>query len=202
MFKNLADDAALLLITHNIVAEEKREAYKYGLELFFENVLFYGIILIIAILTKTLLFSVVFTFLYKMLRQYTGGFHCSTAELCLVVSVLIYLVAILLYLFDIDSIEIALAICALLSIIVIFVFSPRESQNRPLECEEKKKYRTLSVIIAAITAIIAAVSYKLDVPFLFYSTSFSLTADAVLIILSLGRCKNEEDSVEGFGGDG
>ncbi len=202
MFKNLADETAILLITHNIIAEEKREAYTYGFELLYEKLFFYGIIFVIALLTKTLLFSALFIFFYKMLRQYTGGFHCRTAELCLVVSVLIYLLIVLLYMLNKDSIEFVLAISALVSLIIILTFSPRESKNRPLESNEKKKYRKLSIIIASITAIIAAVSYRLDISFLFYSSSYSLTADAVLIILSLGRCKNEEDSVEGFGGNG
>lgn len=202
MFKNLADEAALLLIKQNIVVEEKREAYTYGFELFFEKLFFYGIILIISILTKTLLFSALFIFTYKMLRQYTGGFHCKTAELCLVVSVLIYSTMVLLYMLNMDAIKFALAIGALISTIVIFVFSPRESKNRPLESEEKKKYRTVSVLIAAIAMIIVAFSYILDISFLFYSASCSLTADAVLIILSLRRCKNEEDTVENVGGNG
>ncbi len=202
MFKNLADDAAIMLITNNIIEEEKREAYTYGFELFFENILFFGIIFIIALLTKTLIFSVLFTFLYKMLRQYTGGFHCKTAELCLVVSVLIYLVVVLLYKLDMDSIEFVLAIGILFSTIIIIIFSPRESKNRPLESGERKKYRVISIVIAAIIALVATISYKLNFSLLFYSASCSLTADAVLIILSLGRYKDEEDTVEGFGGNG
>lgn len=202
MFKNLADEAALLLITHNVIAEEKREAYTYGFELFFEKLFFYGIVFIIALLTRTLLFSALFIFAYKMLRQYTGGFHCKTAELCLVVSVLIYLVVMLLYMVDMNRIEFVLAIGALVSTIIIFIFSPRENINRPLEDGEKKKYRTVSIIISTITAIVATVSYKLDISFLFYSTSCSLTADAVLIILSLGRCKNEDNTAEGSGSNG
>lgn len=202
MFKNLADDAAILLITHHIVSEEKREAYTYGFELLFEKLFFYGIILIIALLTKTLIFSVLFVFSYKMLRQYTGGFHCKTAEVCLVVSVLIYLLVLLLYMLNFDLAEFILSISAMVSLIIIFLFSPRESKNRPLENEEKKKYRTLSIIIATATAIIAVIFYRLNISLLFYSTSCSLTADAVLIILSLGRCKNEEDTVEGFGSNG
>lgn len=202
MFKNLADDAAIMLITHHIIPEDKRAAYTYGFELLFEKLFFYGIILIIALLTKTLIFSILFMFSYKMLRQYTGGFHCKTAEVCLVVSVLIYLLALLLYLLNFDSTKFVLAIGTIVSFIIIFLFSPRESKNRPLECEEKKKYRIFSIIVGAVTAIIAAISYKLNISLIFYSTSCSLTADAVLIILSLGRCKNEEDSVEGFGGNG
>lgn len=91
MFKTLADESAHLLISHKIIDEENREAYTYGLELFFEKAFLYALISIIAILTNTLLFSIVFIVTYKALRQYTGGFHCKTAEMCLVISILIYL---------------------------------------------------------------------------------------------------------------
>lgn len=194
MFKKLADEATILLITHNVVLEEKREAYTYGLELFFEKMFFYGIIFIIALFTKSLAFSALFIFLYKMLRQYTGGFHCKTAEMCLVVSVMIYLIILLLYKLSAPSIEFALVIGIFTSTIIIFIFSPRESKNRPLETEEKTRYRVMSIVIAVITAFIAAVSYRLNISPMFYSTSCSLTADAVLIILSLRRCENEEEN--------
>lgn len=202
MFKHLAHEASILLITHNIVSEEKRDAYTYGFEIFFEKLFFYGIIFIIALLTKTLLFSTLFILAYKMLRQYTGGFHCKTAELCLVNSVLIYLSVMLLFILDKEPIRLALAISASVSAIIIFIFSPKESTNRPLEIKEKKKYRMISIINAALLAIIVAISYRLNISFLFYSTACSLTADAVLIILSLRRCKFERKNAEDSGCNG
>lgn len=202
MFKNLADETAILLIAHNLVAEEKREAYTYGLELFFEKIFFYLIIFLISLLAKTFLFSALFVFSYKMLRQYTGGFHCKTAEMCLVVSVLIYLITMLLYLLNLDSVEFVLAISSLVSTIIIFIFSPRENINRPLESDEKRKYWIISIAIAVIMTVVSAISYIFNISFLFYSASCSLTADAVLIILTLGRCKDEEDTVESFEDDG
>ncbi len=194
MFKKIADEITILLITHNVVLEEKREAYTYGLELFFEKLFFYGIIFIIALFTQTLAFSTLFIFLYKMLRQYTGGFHCKTAENCLVVSVMIYLIILLLYKLNLNLIEFALIMGTFISIIIVFIFSPRESKNRPLENEEKIRYRVRSIVIAVITALIAAVSYRINISTIFYSASCSLTADAVLIILSLRRCENEEEN--------
>lgn len=202
MFKNIADDAAIMLISHNIIAEEKREAYTYGFELFFEKIFFYGIVLTIALLTKTIVFSLLFMISYKMLRQYTGGFHCKTAEMCLAFSVLIYLIILLLYIAKSNKAEFVLAISSFVSVIIIFIFSPIESVNRPLETNEKKMYRRLSILISAIIALIAIVSYRLSIPALFYSTSCSLTADAVLILFALRRCKNERENVEGFGSDG
>lgn len=109
MFKILADESALLLISHKIIDEENRDAYTYGLELFFEKAFLYAIIFIIAIFTKTILFSIAFIVTYKALRQYTGGFHCKTAEMCLVISILIYLIALLIFLFKPRALELILA---------------------------------------------------------------------------------------------
>lgn len=137
MFKTLADESAHLLISHKIIDEENREAYTYGLELFFEKAFLYALISIIAILTNTLLFSIVFIVTYKALRQYTGGFHCKTAEMCLVISILIYLLALVIFLVNYHTFEFILAISTIVSSIVILVFSPIESKNRPLDVDEK-----------------------------------------------------------------
>ena len=199
MFKTLADESALLLISHKIIDEENREAYTYGLELFFEKAFLYAIIFIIAILTKTLLFSIVFIVTYKALRQYTGGFHCKTAEMCLVISVLIYLIALLIFLVKPQLFEFILAISTIISTIIILIFSPIENANRPLDITEKKKYRIISIAITSVIAMVVALSYNMGFHAIFYSFSFSLTADAVMIILSLGGNKCEKDDSEGFG---
>lgn len=199
MFKILADESALLLISHNIIDEENREAYTYGLELFFEKAFLYVIILIIAVLTKTILFSIAFIVTYKALRQYTGGFHCKTAEMCLVISILIYLIALLFFLFKSQALELFLAIGTIVSAIVIFICSPIENTNHPLDIAEKKKYRIISIGITSVIAIAISLSYNMEFHAMFYSLSFSLTADAVMIILSLGGNKHEKDDSEGFG---
>ncbi len=199
MFKILADESTLLLISHKIIDEENRDAYTYGLEPFFEKAFLYAIIFIIAIFTKTILFSIAFIVTYKALRQYTGGFHCKTAEMCLVISILIYLIALLIFLFKPRALELILATGTIVSAIVIFIFSPIENTDRPLDIAEKKKYRIISIGITSVIAIAIALSYNMEFHAMFYSLSFSLTADAVMIILSLGGNKHEKDDYEGFG---
>ncbi len=43
MFRKLSESIANLLITNNIVADENRDAYIYGLELLFPQILFWNI---------------------------------------------------------------------------------------------------------------------------------------------------------------
>ena len=75
-------------------------------------------------------------------------------------------------------------------------FSPVETPNNPLTNEEKKKYHLNTMITSIILLIIACVSLITNITSLFYASAGSLTADAVLIILSLRRSQNEENGYE------
>jgi len=205
MLKNLAEDLAQILAANNIIKVEECDAYRYGLELAISKIIMYTIILIIAILTKTLLFSSLFAIMYVVLRQYTGGYHCKSAEMCIIVSIFIYLLMLLVFLLNLINIGSLITRMILLSLtfispLIIVIFSPVESSNNPLTKEEKNKYHRNSIIVAIILLIISCVSLITNISILFYSSSGSLTADAVLIILSLRRSKNEKNCYESDGG--
>lgn len=193
MFERLADDISLLLVNHHIISNEDRENYIYGLELFLPKAAFYLTIIVISIVTRTILVSTLFILMYMGLRRYTGGFHCKTAEMCLLFSTLIYLIMIFLYLFNQIEIKYGLMITSIISLIIISVFSPVENKNRPLDNEEQNKYRVKAIIIAIIILVVTITAFLLKVNQVFFSASWSLTADAVLIILNLRR-KNSEES--------
>lgn len=199
MLKNLAEDLAQILAANNIIKVEDCDAYRYGLELAISKTIMYTIVLIIALLTNTLLFSILFIGMYMELRQYTGGFHCKSAEMCLVVSALIYLIVLLLYLVNSINIKIILAMVSLIIPLLVLIFSPIESINNPLTKDEKKKYHYAATIVSLVLVFIMCVALLFNADVLFYASSESLTADAVLIILSLRRSKNEKNCYENGG---
>ncbi len=202
MFRKLSESIANLLITNNIVADENREAYIYGLELLFPQILFYFGILVIAIFTKTILLSLLFVISYKVLRQYTGGFHCKRAEVCLVVSILMYLPLLWLFNLNLAIIDMVLIITSIIASIVIFWYSPIEDRNKPLDSTEKRVYRKLSIILTIIAIFAVLICFSLNIRVIFYAIAWSLSADAVLIILTLRRCKNEENDIKDSSGNG
>lgn len=57
MFENWADDLSNLLEEKEIIKPENREFYFYGLRLAFNKLLFFIVILIISLFTKTFLVS-------------------------------------------------------------------------------------------------------------------------------------------------
>ena len=203
MLKNLAEDLAVILAANEIIKFEDCDAYRYGLELFLSKAVMYTIVLIIALLTKTLPFSILFIVSYSAIRKYSGGYHCKTAEMCLIVSVLIYLIALFIYMINIENIAIFLMISTLLSPLAVLFFSPVETPNNPLTNEEKKKYHLNAMITSIVLLMISCIALILNINSLFYAITGTLTADAVLIILSLRRTENnEKDSYESSCGNG
>lgn len=202
MLKKISESISESLVVSGIVSEENREAYIYGVELLFPQIIFYFVVLVVALITKTVVTSFVFVAMYKTLRQYTGGFHCKTAEKCLAVSVLIYMPIILLGSLSCPIVDAVMAVAALISSIILLVFSPIENENKPLDNGEKRKYKRIASIVTAIALLITIVTFLFSIKKIFYGVSWAISADAGLIILTLRRCKHEKDNTEGGSGNG
>lgn len=195
MFENIADDLAILLAEKKIIKPENREFYFYGLQLAITKLFFFLVILTISLFTKTFLVSMAFVFMYSAIRQFTGGHHCRSEVSCFFVSILLYLIMILFYDINMYGGKLFLCVTAAISVFLVMIFSPIEHKNKPLSVDERKKYGRISKVIAVILAITVGVSVWLNINVLFYSSSYALTADAVLLIIALKEVKhNEQDS--------
>lgn len=194
MFKNCADKLSLMLALNKIISYDNIEAYSYGIELFLFKGTFFLIALIISLLTNTFIISVIFIISYTLIREYSGGYHCKTAGMCLLTSIFIYLLLLMLYKLSLTQIENTLFVLSLLSIIPIIIFSPVENINKPLTESEKKKFKVVAIIIGLALITASLLTYFLKINYIFYSISYALTADAVLIILPQRREKNEENN--------
>lgn len=201
MFENIADDLSILLAEKKIIKPENREFYFYGLQLAISKLFFFLVILTISLLTKTFLVSMSFVFMYSVIRQFSGGHHCRSEVSCFFVSVLLYLIMILFYDIDMHGGKIFLCISAAVSVLLIMIFSPIEHKNKPLSADERIKYGLTSKIVAAVLAVTVCVSLLLNINVLFYSSSYALTADAVLIIFALKGVKHRECDSESDSSD-
>lgn len=133
MLKSIAEEVTVLMAANNIIKTEEIEAYTYGLELIIPKVILYAVILVVSLITDTFLMSVAFVILLMCLRRYSGGFHCKTAEICLLVSFLMYLLAIFGYEFVSFIPNMVYGISTVLSSVIVLIFSPVEDKNRPLD---------------------------------------------------------------------
>ena len=192
MYKHLAESLATLLAANRTIDIDRQECYSYGLELFLFKFTLYIIILIISLITNTFLISLIFTVSYLLLRQYTGGYHCKTAEACMITSIFIYALMLLLYNVGICNYSVYLLICNLPSYLVILIRTPIENENNPLEISEIKAYRIISIIVSSILIVLCVVLHLLSLNNYIFPISFAMTADAVLILITPRRKKNEK----------
>ncbi len=198
MLKSIAEEITIALTSNDIIKIDEMEAYRYGLELLIPKIILYAAILSISVITNTLLISVIFVLLFMSLRRYAGGFHCKTAETCLLVSLLIYLFMLLGFEFVQSIPTIAIGLSSAISGIIVLIFSPIEDVNRPLDKAEKPRYRLKAMISLTAILLIEVTATLSGFCFLSYISACSLTANAVLIILSNidRRCKYEIDNSE------
>lgn len=184
MFREIAEEITKTMVTSNIINIEDRELYTYGLELIIPKTVFYIIVLILSLLTDTFIPSLLFILFYMSVRSFSGGYHSKTAGFCIVVSTFIYLLMDFLMKLDFERTEIFLLVAAAVSLGVIFAFSPVESEEKPITAEERKRYRLFAELISMVLFAITAGAYYFKLEPIFYPAAWSLTADAVLIIIS------------------
>lgn len=195
MIEKLSGRLADKLVRENMIPVSERDIYAYGAELFMLKALFYSALLIAALLTRTLAEGAVFTFTYLFLRQYSGGYHCKTPMRCMAVSLLLYLSMTFVYRTGTELTEIILIAAAVLSFVTVVLFSPSESEGNPLTAEERKKYRIIASVTSGIYLLLSAVTFISELDMIFYPLTWSLAADAALILINKsGGKKHEKDN--------
>ena len=188
----MAQKLSKQMIDKNIVENEDEECYVYGLELLLSKMIVLSVIGIIAIITNLVIPSAIFTFLYLLLRQYTGGFHCKTAERCIALSVIIYIIFAAIYKSNFTYSDIIMLIMSVISYITVWIFSPLADANKEIDDNEKIKYRKISIFIGSIMFVVTILSFITNMNSIFVSVSFSLISDAILLIIAIMKKRRNE----------
>ena len=190
MLTRIANRISVLLENYGIIETSNIEVYAYGLELFFMKTGLYLIVLCLSLITHSLIISLFFVIAYIALRQYTGGFHCSTALRCILVSLLMFNIMVVIYKINLHFIFDILFLMSVCGLIVIIVHSPIESPNKPLTLMEARRYRRISIVLSISLFLVSAVCWAFHIVEVYYPISYALLADSILLLLEEG--KNEK----------
>lgn len=194
MIEFIADELSLLLVVNKIIPIEKRKYYIYGIELILHDLLIFLMVAVIAFITHTIFLSALFTLGFCLLRAYTGGYHSKSYAGCYVTAMINYF---LLLGFNSVLGEYKLYviwIMMILSVPIIWKFSPIKHINNPFDENEKNKYKKVSrklIIIISLVFVISALFLSDDIAFAFAWTIF---ATALLMLLAIILQKKEEIS--------
>lgn len=187
MFVKLADNIVKWMLNNQIIEENKAVICRWGISHILDTVFNIVTFLIIGFLFKMPIETIIFTLGYIPLRIYAGGYHAKTPFRCWCLSNIILAVS-LVIVQNVEKCYIAFGILSLIAIVVLIVFMPVEDLHKPLDQNDRKKYKKRGVSILAIEICISFVFTLL------HHNKISLVLSSVWVLLSvmliLGVIKN------------
>ncbi len=188
MVQQIANNLTDLLLKKEIVKEEDKEIYTYGLEALLSTVINTILVLIFGLLTGMLLETLAFLISFAILRVYCGGYHAKTHVGCILMFAGIYGFAMLvLTIMPAQYQGIFSMVAGGLSLLIILLYAPIEHKNRPFVGNEYKTFRMLSRIIALLEAGLIVLSNIFAYQFIKLALNVSMAMLSVVFILALAK---------------
>lgn len=189
----LRDKIVAYMVEADIIKENERKVYCFGLQLIEEMLFSFCVFLLIGILFGNVAETIVFFGAFAVLRQYAGGFHAKKFISCLAISCCIITTLNLLLIFFTDFTW-AIIPCAAVGLPAIFVLSPVDSVYKYINKNEVKKYRKCSTVILLIEFVIMLLLVLTSK----YSMAFCISYAWLVLsaLLVLGRYKNRAGTRE------
>lgn len=173
---------------NHIIKHDDRELYIYGFNQGLNILLNLITTLVVGLLFHNILEVAIFIAAYIPLRSFVGAYHAKTPLRCYIYSiVMLILVSVgMKYLLFVNMVYyVILAISAL----IIFVLSPVEDKNKPLDKIELKVYRKRTLFILLAELIICVLSNVIDLYAVFISINYNLAVMSVIILLGMLKSK-------------
>lgn len=186
MITALSKRISLFLCRKEIIAEEDFEIYQYGFETICSTILGFLLTILLGLLFRMFLLSIVYYVMFVAIRQFTGGYHANSYVSCnLIFSVITALV------FGFTKMAVCTStytflmhlLILMISSLIVWLFAPVENENKPLDAQQKKRCRIISLILTGTAAVISCFIYALSVE-ASVLMAFTLLFIAVLIAIS------------------
>lgn len=182
--------------TNKSIDEDKREICIYGLEVFISTLVYNGIFLLCALITKTLIESLCYFVGFFIVRHFCGGFHANTYLKCHILFFLMHIIFIILIKLIPASWFFFLQLLLLfLSVVSIILFAPVDHKNKEFTPGEYKYFRKCSIVYAIVLACLGGCALFLVKLYAFTLSFLIGTFVAVVSMLIAKRIRKiEKDS--------
>lgn len=175
MYKKLAAILTDKFIKTDVIEEQQREVYLYGFEMLISNIVYVFVFLILAILTQTILCSLLFGISFFITRSIAGGYHAATYSMCHLLSLLNQVLFILLVtLLSQELHPVASVVSILMSSGILLIFAPIDHPNKPFIKTERKRFRRMCCVYAYVIPVIVTALVLFATQLSTYILSFSL----------------------------
>lgn len=196
MLHSLSKNIADFLLSKKCFDEDSKCVYVYGTELILSSLIGILTILILSIVFNCFAKGLLFYLSFYTLRSYAGGLHCNTHLKCNLTFIAVFIICIFsdkfLQAFKYSTIVIVSMI--IVSAVIIAFFAPIENIHKPIDKNQRKKFKLISL---GIYTLHIALYFVLNFVFNSGAEMIIITDFLVAISMIIGmfsnarRCNNE-----------
>lgn len=189
MISSVANNITNYLICKKVIKDDDREIYQYGFEQVFSSLLNIATMLLLGIILGKIYQSLVLILSFMALRSYSGGYHANTPLHCYLLTVMSISAALSIMIFITIDRFICLGLLVLSSV-VILLFSPIGTKNKPLDEIEKIIYRKKTIIVWSVETCVAIVFIILDITEIHIAITLAQVIISIALIFGNLQCGN------------
>lgn len=142
MIRAMAEKAAGLFVREQVIGEQDRGIYAYGMEMLISETACTAAVLGIGLSAGRLAQAVTYICMYTVIRVYAGGYHAESHRNCIMIfSMCFSLLMTVVERLDSYGLSGILVPCTVLSVGIIFLLAPVENYRKPLTKNEYRIFR-------------------------------------------------------------
>ena len=143
----------------DIISDSQKEVVAYGFELLVSTLINLLSVLLISIVLHNLVGGLLFLAAFIPIRTYAGGYHAKSHFRCALIFCIAFSLCIAIPKLIPEIIQPYIPLSfSLLSFIAILLWSPSDSPEKPLDAEDRAKYRKISLYISLFNLLFAVFS--------------------------------------------
>lgn len=187
MLHHLAEVITISWVEKQVVDDETKECYIYGLEILLSGIVNVAVILILSLITNSFFNALIFLAVFIPLRQFTGGYHADNYIACNVGFSICYLLNVLISKnASLTSMLMIFFITVVGGYILIGMMGPVSNPNKLITEIQKEKNKKMAIILFSIEWVIGLLLMLFTYE---CSATIMVTLLEINILLVLGKIK-------------
>lgn len=154
MISNISRKMVNRLLRKDVITREDYEIYLFGLEQLLTTIINLLTCAIIGIAFDSLLQTILFVIVFIVIRSYAGGYHTSTPLRCYVLTTLTIIVSVVALKCIEWNMWILIGLLVIASI-VILLFAPVDTENKPIDAVEYVYFRNKTKVVLGVEVLLA-----------------------------------------------
>ena len=192
MINQIASSVSNCWVKKNIISDEYREVYQYGLELMISSFIGVLLISIVGILFFSIVDAIIFIIVFSSVRSRSGGYHADSYLKCNITTLTAFTASVLLA-YNVPISKLSYGLVAIVGFIILSILSPIENEYKPIDKKERPKHKLLSIILFEGFAIL---SYLIIESYSVKSKMIISTLTLILAFVLIGHIKQKNNERE------